>query len=84
MEGAEGEADKKGKGGSPMTARQKFKVGDKVEMTKDSVDAQLWPRKVDNSRGVVKKIGPQCHVQIQQQGHKKISWWHIDFWQVVK
>lgn len=63
-----------------MTAREKFKIGGRVEMTEENPARRT---KVVNQSGIVNGTS-DFYVRVRQDGTKRSSWWHMDFWRVVK
>lgn len=71
------------------TAREKFKVGQRVKMTKEALDAGLDGSIAKRSTGIVTGIpartsgtvDPSKLVRIQRDGESFVKTYHMDFWE---
>ncbi len=62
-----------------MTAREKFQIGDTVQMTERGLSSCSHPE----GTGVVRGFGREADlVRIQRTGRKTIWTYHMDFWEV--
>lgn len=74
-----------------MTAHDKFKVGQRVRMTKEALDAGLDGPIAKRSVGVVRgfprremnAVRGEC-VRILRDGDKSAKTYHMDYWEPVE